>query len=174
MQVRYDTELKQYLKETGLKSRDLVKLRTKNKLSGKNSHRKVANNFAYTTSSQQGSYNKPFEAHNSHLSGSFMPLHMGMFSGMFPQMWAHQYTSKQHQMLASLQLAQQQGFYFNNYNHLNDKTFSHSNTSVKNSSIDQNNTISIDNTDTSNNSNTTNTSASVDTTSRTESTSIYL
>ena len=130
--MRYDTELKQYLKSTGLRARDLVKIRAKNKAAAKAAARRPPappqqqqqSRPSATTSldAQQLSnpqLGQPFMGLPIAGMGASLPMGVGMPMGMlpgFPQMWAtagQQYPSQQ--MLASMQLAQQQaqGLYNN-------------------------------------------------------------
>ncbi|ESO09883.1 hypothetical protein HELRODRAFT_167700 [Helobdella robusta] len=127
--VRYDSELKQYLKDTGLRSRDLIKIRAKNKAAAKSAARRPAQpQQAVQHVEGAHSDNHPHISHNnsnSQFGQSIFPIGMpvSMLPG-FPNIWGSQQYASQQQMFASMQLAQQQNIYFNHqnfdsYNHMN-------------------------------------------------------
>lgn len=129
--MRYDTELKSYLKSTGLHASDLVKSKSKKKeIPAKAPVRRpappqpprpaAANLDSHQVSNQQQQQHQPQHLSQSLLGlqlpgmGGTLPMGVGVSMGMlpgFPQMWAapgQQYPSQQ--MLASMNMAGQLQF----------------------------------------------------------------
>lgn len=112
--VRYDTELKQYLKDNGLKSRDLVKFRTKNRTSNKGACKSLPSppNLLKMKYHLEPNAPEPHSGTSSQFGQSLFPIGtplnmpMGMLCGLSHMWMRHQYPS--HQILANRNLAQTQ------------------------------------------------------------------